>query len=255
MGYNSRYFVNKDERAKQAKEHTERMERLYKKEIKRSIVNSKIYDGYPAYEPLTISVVDEDSVSAILNHHYGKTAVLNFASFKNPGGMFLNGSKAQEECLCHESFLYNVLSELQDYYDKNKTMLNKSLYQDRLIYSPDVLFEKADEKVFCDVITCAAPNKTAAQKYCSVTDEQNYRALRERIEFVCAVLADQHVETAILGAFGCGVFGQDATEVAKLFQMSLENYPGNLKRVVFAIPGTMDKANLNAFKKVFAKGK
>ena len=57
MGYNSRYFVNKDERVKQAKEHTEKMERLYKKEIKRSIVNSKIYDGYPAYEPLTISVV------------------------------------------------------------------------------------------------------------------------------------------------------------------------------------------------------
>lgn len=36
----------------------------------------------------------------------------------------------------------------------------------------------------CDVITCAAPNKSAAQKYCHVSDEENYNALESRIRFV-----------------------------------------------------------------------
>lgn len=254
MGYNSRYFVDKDTRKKQAKEHTENMRLLYEPKINKSIAESKIYDGFHVKSPLMIRVTDEDSISAIIKHHYGKTAILNFASFKNPGGMFLNGSKAQEESLCHESFLYNVLSKLQGFYDENKKMLNRALYQDRAIYSPDILFARNGEQVTCDVITCAAPNKSAAQKYHHVSDEANSIALQNRIAFICSILEDQCVETAILGAFGCGVFGQNPTEVAEMFKKQLENYPGCLKRVFFAIPGKMDKDNLNAFKKVFKEG-
>lgn len=36
---------------------------------------------------------------------YGRTAILNYASYKSPGGFFLEGSPAQEEALCHESIL------------------------------------------------------------------------------------------------------------------------------------------------------
>ena len=35
----------------------------------------------------------------------GRTAILNYASYKSPGGFFLEGSPAQEEALCHESIL------------------------------------------------------------------------------------------------------------------------------------------------------
>ena len=68
---------------------------------------------------MTAMIVAEDSVEAIMNYSQGKTAVLNFASYKEPGGGFMAGSQAQEESFCHESFLYNVLRQFQYYYDWN----------------------------------------------------------------------------------------------------------------------------------------
>ena len=36
------------------------------------------------------------------------------------------------------------------------------------------------------------------------------------------IAKENHVGTLILGAFGCGVFGQDAGEVAEIFKEYLE---------------------------------
>ena len=53
-----------------------------------------------------------------------------------------------------------------------------------------------------------------------------------------------------LGAFGCGVFGQNPYDVAKCFKDLLPHY--NFKKVVFAIPDFND-GNLEAFKEVFTE--
>jgi len=254
MAYIKEYWAEKENRAIQAKKHTEEMEQKYQKQIITSAKETMRYNpefsifvrnpGNISYE-----VIDMDSVQAVIKYAKNhRAAVLNFSSYKNPGGMFLKGSKAQEECLCHKSFLYNVLTRQESFYEWNNQHKNKALYLDRGLYSPNILFFSGEEEVFCDVITCAAPNKSAAQKYQSISDTENTEALRSRIRFLLDIAYDQEVEILILGAYGCGVFGQDPIEVASIFKEYLKEY--NFKKVIFAIPKGKN-GNYEAFKRTF----
>ena len=268
MGDIKHYWENKDERAVKAKLHTDIEEKIHKKEIESSIKHTKIYNttfNLPT-ENTELNIVpqiiveDLDSVSAVLKYsNDNKTAVLNFSSNKNPGGGFLAGSKAQEECLCHESFLYNVLKVFQrSFYDKNCLNKNKGLYTNKGMYSPDIIFTRAKKKdegeKRCDVITCAAPNKTTAQKYQQVTDAENLEVLKSRMKFVLDIAVDNKVNTLILGAYGCGVFGQNPHEVASIFKELLTSSHTCFKKVIFAITNGKD-GNLKAFQKVFLNDK
>lgn len=253
---NAVYWVDKDARAKQALAHTEEMAQKYPLEIQKCISKTKVYSGKPSgnqmgYGEPKISIHPEDSVTGIFNHAQGKTCVLNFASYKEPGGLFLKGSKAQEECLCHESFLYNVLKEKENYYASNTKNLNRGLYTNKSLYSPDVRFLHDGKSMKADVITCAAPNFYTANKYCNVTATENSQALRSRIKFILSVLKSEGVETAILGAFGAGVFCQDASEVAAIFKDEINKVmAGHKFNAVFAVPDTKE-GNYRKMKEVF----
>lgn len=100
----------------------------------------------------------------------------------------------------------------------------------------------------CDVITCAAPNFSAGAKYANVDPATNSKALFSRIRFVLDVAAAQKVDTLVLGAFGCGVFGQNPTEVAEIMRDLAEKYP--FAEVIFAIPDP-NHENYVSFAKVF----
>ena len=157
---------------------------------------------------------------------------MNFASYKNPGGGFLNGSSAQEESLCHTSFLYNVLERETEFYDYNKQHMNRGLYHNRAIYSQDIRFFSDNKTMVCDVITCAAPNRSVLEKYGSFTEDQNMHMLKSRIRFIKSIIERHNIDTVILGAWGCGVFKQNPRTIAKLF--SENGMPA--KHAVYAIP-------------------
>lgn len=259
MAYIKEYWNDKESRAKKAQEHSAEMLKTYKDDIKSAVKATKIYDGAVNCKTVNILatdtkfvVTDLDTVSAACKYRgEGMVALLNFASYKNPGGAFLDGSKAQEECLCHESFLYNVLDAFRGtYYAWNNEHRNKALYFNRALFTPGVVFNHNGEIFNCDVITCAAPNKSAAQKYKNVSDGENTKVLKSRIKFVLDIAKDNGIETLILGAYGCGVFGQDAREVASIFKEYLSTTHKCFKTVVFAIPSGRDR-NLDTFKRVF----
>ena len=227
-------------------------------EIEESIRKTVAY-GFPDRVPAVgasgvgspeVKLLKTDSVTAAVSNVLGKTTVLNFASYKHPGGMFLSGSSAQEECLCHESFLYNVLEAFDGtYYAYNRKHANRSLYTNRALFTPGIVFEKKGcPPQPLDVLTVAAPNYYAAEKYEGVTREENNDILAGRIAFIKGVLEDRHVTTLIAGAFGCGVFGQDPHVTAGLFFKVFEYT--SLSRIVYAIPGG---ENYGAFRKEYEK--
>lgn len=246
------YFSNAMELSKKAVEHYKDMCQRYYNETQASIDNSWVYNGRNKVFPIPIKSVETKisiqpigTVTAISNVSMkgSKVAALNFASYKNPGGMFMKGSSAQEECLCHKSNLFNVLEFFEPtYYKNNRNDLNNGLYHNRAIYSPDIIFE---DKYKCDIITCAAPN--IGFKYSRVTPEENRRALISRINFVLNIAAENNVDILILGAFGCGVFGQNPYQVADIFKERLKKH--NFKEVIFAIP---PGPNYDAFWQVFS---
>lgn len=213
--------VNKKQRAVIAECHTQQMQKQYSKEIAECIESTVIYDHVNVCQipnnNLDIGYRLGDTVSVLFHEELvGKTALLNFASYRHPGGGFIVGSKAQEEALCHESFLYNVLKSFEDsYYGFNRSHLNNGSYMNRALYSHNVLFIKNNLTKYCDVITCAAPNFSASKQL--ISKKENQRILRERIRFVLGIAQKEGVDTFIAGSWGCGVFQQDPNEVAKLF--------------------------------------
>ena len=81
---------------------------------------------------------------------------------------------------------------------------------------------------------------------------KNRFELEKRINFVLQIAAVNQVKILILGAFGCGVFGQNATEVATIFKGLLETtYKGYFYNVIFAIPAEEKYFNLDKFREVF----
>lgn len=248
--------MTKEKIAKQASKHTTEMMMKYMPDIMKCVKETTIYpidkpiiNDNSSYRPAKFELVNIDSVSAIFefaqaNKH---TAVLNFASYKEAGGLFLKGSTAQEEALCHESFLFNVLRNFENsYYAINCKQLNRGLYKNTALYSPNVMFFRSDKSTPCDVITCAAPNRNVGIKYTNVSLTENNKVLYNRIEYIKDIALNQHVDTLILGAYGCGVFKQDATTVATYIKAIFTN---SGLHVVLAIPGNSD--NYKKFKEIF----
>lgn len=261
------YWAKRELMSEKAVKHTEHMESYFSQQIDYSFNKSKIYDElYKNFEELPygnyigkIEVVDMTSSNAAYyarSIESGKIAILNFASFKNPGGKFINGSMAQEESLCHVSCLYNILQRFDStFYEYNRKHLNRSMYLDRAIYSPGVVFcvENQGFDMF-DIITCAAPNIGAASKYCGISSTENQQALISRCKLVLDIAQQNMVDVLILGAFGCGVFRQNPYTVANTFKYLLDLNMYRFKRVIFAIPNNGHSSkNYMEFVNVFCK--
>lgn len=247
--------MTREERGEIAVRHKIDMDKRYAGLIKASVDETKIFEDKDFVEKddnnetTVIKVIDSTTEKAI--HTYGidyqsGLTVLNFASFTNPGGGFYSGSITQEEALCHDSYLYNVLIQFQrSFYDVNKNDKCYPYYKNRALYSPNILF---GEKYYANVITCAAPN-ISHEKFKMDWDYVTYKTILDsRIDFVLKIAANTYTKTLVLGAFGCGVFGNDPQLVAELFKKNLQKY--YFEQVIFAIPNKGND-NYEVFKKVF----
>jgi uncharacterized protein (TIGR02452 family) len=200
-----------------------------------------------------VQVANETTLSASrqLVEEGLKPVALNFANGVMPGGGFCSGARAQEEVLCRSSALHATLEHDPMYSEHRKRSQPDST--DWAIYSPDVPVFRTDggralaRPWLLSFISCAAPYAPKiGQPAAGVL-------LEKRIQRVLAIARAYGHSEVVLGAWGCGAFGNDAHRTARDFRQSLEGeFAGAFSRVVFAISDwSPDRRFLGPFREVF----
>lgn len=204
---------------------------------------SEILTNISTNDKSTIQVINSDSVSALVEwSKLGKTAVLNMASPKRPGGGVINGARAQEECLFRCSNLGHVISS--DFYPLQD---NELLWTKNAVFFKDVNYGYMRD-VQVDVVTVAAINLNGLGKFQKIP---NYEQLtKDKIRLMLSIAIKNNIDNIILGAWGCGVFGNEPDKMAIMFKEVLdEGY--KFDNVIFAIINDHNSVgnNYDEFKK------
>ncbi len=190
-----------------------------------------------------------------------KTCVLNFANSFCPGGGVIHGARAQEECLCRVSTLYDAISSDQAFrafYAPHRKEQN-SLANDDVIFTPNVVVFKSDtdaptllpqDEWFCaDVLTCAAPDLYDSF---DISDDFLRDLFRSRIRRILLVAEKNKCDALVLGAFGCGAFGNSPQIVAEVFKEELVDFSRSFSKIEFAVYcSSRDVENFRVFEEVF----
>ncbi|MBO0720465.1 MAG: TIGR02452 family protein [Blastocatellia bacterium] len=212
----------------------------------------------PQHESVTFSetriqVANETTLGASwrLNESGLKPLALNFANGVYPGGGFLSGARAQEEAICRSSALYHTLVGDPMYEEHARRPRPDST--DWTIYSPDVPVFRADDGTelenpwLLSFITCAAPYAH------DIGQPESGDILQRRIHRTLAIARAYRYSALILGAWGCGAFGNDTQRTAVDFREALEGeFNGVFSEIVFAIADwSPERKFLGPFRDVF----
>lgn len=224
----------------------------------------------PAGPGLRVEVVPSDwgELALGLTRECGVCfAVLNMANPDVPGGAYVEGAPAQEENLFRRTDCHFRVGP--DEYDPA---------HDR--YRPEIkrLLTAADGLVHLDVdrprVCVRGPEVRSRGDlgYAWLAEDQVFpffelRAAaqdlrdgspfdpddaRRRIEAQLETLRRHRVRHAVLGAFGCGAFGNPAREVARIYREAIGERTSSFDRIAFAIhhPG-YGPDNFTPFQEVF----
>lgn len=212
---------------------------------KHTFKNIRIHDNFSSLK--NVSVINTDTVTAGVSlSKSGKTAVLNMASYKKPGGGVINGARAQEESLFRCSNLFDSISK--DHYPLKP---DECLYTENSSFFKNFKYEYI-EKVELDVITIAAINMNGKR----MNSEIYHLFTKNKIRLMLSVAHLNKVENLVLGAFGCGVFKNNPEYIARMFKHALtkEGYASKFKNICFAIINDHNSvgSNYEVFSKMLA---
>jgi uncharacterized protein (TIGR02452 family) len=209
---------------------------------------------------------DSNTQKDDLSNRNARVGILNMASMLAPGGGFLNGASSQEESLCMRTTLLPSLSD--SFY---------RLPEVGGIYTPDVLvfrdaeaedLEKRD-RWFVDCVSAgmlrfpsiSVDETTGRGSYSSSKDRE---LVIEKMRAVMRIFQSKGVKKVVLGAWGCGAYGNPVGEVVAAWKKVLlggrqaqrskkgrkEMWTG-IETVVFAIK---DAGLADAFGQAFGDG-
>ena len=210
--------------------------------------------GAPRFPETAVQVANETTFSGAsrLFAEGFRPLALNFANGISPGGGFLSGARAQEEALCRSSALFATL-EGDAMYTAHSERPRGYDSTDWAILSPSVpVFRSDDGKPLdrfwmLDFISSAAPVAKRVGK------PESARIMETRIRRILAIARAYGHEALVLGAWGCGAFGNDGLETARTFRAALEGeFAGAFAKVVFSVTDwSTERSFLGPFKDTF----
>ncbi|KAK7037397.1 hypothetical protein VNI00_011147 [Paramarasmius palmivorus] len=225
----------------------------------------------PFGTPVRVEVVNSDTLAVARKllsddgEAIGNVAALNLADDIRPAGSWLLHDMPelrQEECLCYSSTLYVTLKDT--YYPFPNVGPDSAVG----IYSPGVVIFRdqlenacadlpVDQRRVVSVISVAAPRwpqlSSNGKFYRRHSDLED---LREKIRLVYRVAAYNEKRYLILGAMGCGAYGNPPEQVAREMRDILmeSEFRGWFKKIVFAVLSTTnnERGNFEVFRDTFA---
>lgn len=251
---------------KLSKEEREKIRVFLPEELEKIRVSPDKMSHFHEARKIEFKCVNKDSFSVAREMNEQKVLVLNLANPVHPGGGVRKGARAQEEDLCRKSSLLCSLEseEAAPYYIYNREK-QSYLATDALMITPQVEIIKDErgrllpESTIVSVLTCAAP--MISHGGIPVSAKEYEDILYHRIEGMLLAAAYAGYENLVLGAFGCGAFGNDARLVSDLFYKAItemdiagkkaENY---FKKIHFAVLcRSYETYNFKEFNRNFGK--
>lgn len=205
----------------------------------------------PSGEHTSVEVVRGDCLEVAYDYTrlgFRRVAVLNCASYRNPGGGVLNGCRAQEEDLFRRTNLFRSLYQYAPY--AGQYGLNAKYPQYPLdkhfggVYSPDVtVFRTRDYRLmphpFCiDVISAASVNRprlTCDGRH--FADREDISTVKDTIRTIFRIGLANGIDCLILCPIGCGAFANPPEDVAMFFKEIMEEpeFRDKYRKIVFSI--------------------
>ena len=198
-----------------------------------------------------VCVANVDTLTAALA--LGDACALNHANAQTPGGRYRHGGRAQEEDLCRcLPQLWPALRDSGAYpIPPQAALVTRELLAVRRVGT----YERCPSQGTVTIITAAMP--------CGVADRRPpggwvgspwAEDVTARIRAVLHAACATGHPNLVLGAFGCGAFGNPAGPVAAIFRALLTSaeFRGAFDRVVFAVLDPLGTGNLGPFRRELA---
>lgn len=206
----------------------------------------------PLFEVTEVCCANVDTLSAALT--LGDACALNFANASVPGGRYRSGGLAQEEDLCRLlPQLYPALKSSHYPIPPGVTLVARDLQAVRRPGSH--MHETCASFGSVTILTAAMPIGPDRRPKGGWAHSDWAADVTLRIRSVLHAAKHSGHPNLVLGAFGCGAFGNPTRPVAAIFreQLMSPEFRGVFSKVVFAIIDPVGTGNLKPFREELAQ--
>lgn len=218
----------------------------------------------PSLPRTAVRVLNSDTIDAALSLSSSPSSspskpvlVLNMANAYHSGGGWLHGALAQEEALCYRSSLsftlkhrYYPMPEAGGIYSPTVVVIRESMANGHNLLD----LTKPEDLPVVSVVSVAAINGPKISK--DAGGDERYRdkidreIMKEKMRVVLRIAAVNRHRVLVLGALGCGAFGNPRGEVVQCWKevfAEIEFQGGWWETVAFAVmePGEDKDGNGN----------